>query len=66
MSSEDGAHGQDWQHADAASLLRETKTARQAAAGQGWQDTAARLSHLEAALEAQQASAPEPGSPDGT
>ncbi len=65
MSSEDGAHGQDWQPSDAASLLRECKTAREAAS-RLWPDTAARLSHLEAALEAQQGSAPGPGGQDGT
>jgi hypothetical protein len=56
---------ENWQPSDAASLLRECKTAREAAAAL-WPDTAARLSHLERALEAQQGSAPDPGSPDGT
>jgi len=58
MSSEDGAHGQDWQPSDAASLLRECKTAREAAS-RLWPDTAARLSQLERALEAQQHAPPE-------
>jgi hypothetical protein len=54
-----------WRDRDTAALLRETKTAREAA-GRLWPDTAARLGQLERALQAQQASAPEHGSPDGT
>jgi len=51
-----------WHDGDTASLLRETKTAREAA-GRLWPDTAERLGQLERALEA---SAPEPSGPDGT
>ncbi len=45
--------GQGWRDRDAASLARETKTAREAAAAL-WPDTAERLARLVAALEAQQ------------